>query len=51
MLVYLKKSWPQISGILNEFRFPPAEYFLMWVGGLVDWGWPGPQMTPTPVGH
>ena len=33
--VYLKSA--------SNFLFGPRKIFLMWVGGWVGWGWPGPQ--------
>ena len=32
----------------GNLTFPLRKIFLMWVGGWVGRGWPGPQMTPLP---
>ena len=31
---------------VGSFAFPWRKIFLLWVGGWVSQGWPGPQMTP-----
>ena len=41
-----------ILGLFNTFHCLPEEHFsdLVWVGGWVGRGWPGPHMPPPPPG-
>ena len=42
----------QLRAPSTKFQFFPSKRILMWAGGCVGrsvrWGWPGPQMPPTP---
>ena len=41
-----KKFEPKIGLKFHKFHFCPRKIFLMWLGGWVGRGWPGPQTTP-----